>query len=77
MSKSSNPLGAETLRQIILKITLPDLYKVAFFSAFINLLVLSPSWYMLEVYDRVVNSQNIYTLWMLTTLILFLYAILE
>jgi len=46
-------------------------------SAFINLLVLSPSWYMLEVYDRVINSQNTHTLAMLTWLIIFLYVVLE
>ena len=50
---------------------------VALFSFFINLLVLSPTWYMLEVYDRVLNSQNRYTLFMLTIMVVGMYASLE
>ena len=51
--------------------------KVIFFSFFINLLVMAPTVYMLEVYDRVVNSRIIATLVMLTGLIVFAYIILE
>jgi ATP-binding cassette subfamily C exporter for protease/lipase len=51
--------------------------KVIFFSFFINLLVMAPTVYMLEVYDRVVNSRSIATLVMLTGLIVFAYIILE
>ena len=36
-----------------------------------------PTWYMLEVYDRVVNSENATTLAMLTLLVAFFYLILE
>lgn len=46
-------------------------------SLFINILMLTPTWYMLEVYDRVVNSKNHLTLLMLTILVLLLYAVLE
>ncbi len=67
----------QSLRHSLEFILKPDIARAIFFSLFINILVLSPSWYMLEVYDRVVNSQNIRTLWMLTILVLFLYAILE
>jgi ABC-type protease/lipase transport system fused ATPase/permease subunit len=35
---------------------------VAFFSMFVNLLLLVPSFYMLEVYDRVVSSRSVTTL---------------
>lgn len=40
-------------------------------------LVLSPSWYMMEVYDRVINSRNLVTLGMLTLAVLLLIALLE
>ena len=42
-----------------------------------SLLVLMPSWYMLEVYDRVVNSRNMFTLLMLTVMVLLAYAVME
>ena len=48
-----------------------------FFSLFTNLLVLAPTWYMLEVYDRVVYSQNHKTLLMLTILVIAMYVVLE
>ena len=54
-----------------------QLRYLLFFSLFTNLLMLSPTWYMLEVYDRVVNSHNHKTLIMLTVLVLLFYAILE
>ncbi len=41
------------------------------------LLVLAPSGYMLEVYDRVVNSRNHMTLAMLTLLVLGIYVLME
>ncbi len=40
-----------------------------FFSLFINLLMLAPSLYMLQVYDRVLASRSEFTLLMLTLLI--------
>ncbi len=47
---------------------------VAIFSLFINVLMLAPSLYMLQVYDRVLPGRNEYTLWMLSLIILGLYA---
>jgi ATP-binding cassette subfamily C exporter for protease/lipase len=47
---------------------------VGIFSLFINLLMLTPSLYMLQVYDRVLPSHNEYTLWMLSMMILGVYA---
>lgn len=55
----------------------PSLKRVLLFSFFTNVLVLAPSGYMLEVYDRVVNSRNHTTLLMLTVLVVFLYLLLE
>ena len=47
------------------------------FSVFVNVLVLAPSAYMMEVYDRVVNSRSHTTLLMLTLLVVGIYALLE
>jgi ATP-binding cassette subfamily C exporter for protease/lipase len=47
------------------------------FSALISLLALMPSVYMLEVYDRVVNSRSGMTLAMLTVMIVLAYAVME
>ena len=48
-------------------------YTVGVFSAIINLLMLVPSLYMLQVYDRVLASRNEITLLMLTVLMLGAY----
>ena len=56
---------------------LKDLKYVFLFSLFTNILMLASTWYMLEVYDRVIPSQNHTTLLMLTIFILGLYLILE
>lgn len=50
---------------------------VGCFSAISNLLMLAPSLYMLQVYDRVLQSRNEITLLMLTLLMLGAYAILS
>ncbi len=50
---------------------------VAVFSAIINMLMLAPSLYMLQVYDRVLQSQNEITLLMLTLLMLGAYAFMS
>jgi len=42
-----------------------------------SLLVLAPSAYMLEVYDRVVNSRSHMTLAMLTLLVLAVFVVME
>lgn len=49
--------------------------SVAFFSLFINLLLLVPSFYMLEVYDRVVSSRSVTTLIMLTLIVVVLMSV--
>jgi ATP-binding cassette subfamily C exporter for protease/lipase len=49
--------------------------SVAFFTAVMNLLLLAPSLYMLDVYDRVLTSRNEYTLLLLSAIILFLFVI--
>lgn len=49
--------------------------SVGFFTAAMNLLLLVPSIYMLEVYDRVLTGRNHFTLLMLTLIIVVLYLI--
>lgn len=52
-------------------------YTVGAFSAISNLLMLVPSLYMLQVYDRVLGSRNEITLLMLTLLMLGAYALMS
>ncbi|NML48688.1 type I secretion system permease/ATPase [Ramlibacter sp. G-1-2-2] len=46
------------------------------FSFFVNLLMLVPSLYMMQVYDRVLTSRNVDTLVMLSLLVVCLYGVL-
>ena len=55
----------------------PSLWKTFWFSVIVNVLVLAPSAYMMEVYDRVVNSRSHMTLLMLTLMVVGVYALLE
>jgi ATP-binding cassette, subfamily C, bacterial exporter for protease/lipase len=48
-----------------------------FYTFFSTLLVIVPAFYMLEVYDRVLNSRNFMTLAMLTLLAIGAYIVLE
>lgn len=51
-------------------------YVAGIFSMFINILGLVPSIYMLQVYDRVIQSRNVTTLFMLTVIMIGLYVIM-
>jgi ATP-binding cassette subfamily C exporter for protease/lipase len=55
----------------------PIFWRAAMMSWVSGLLVLAPSYYMLEVYDRVVQSRNHMTLLMLTLAVLLAYAVME
>jgi ATP-binding cassette subfamily C exporter for protease/lipase len=56
------------------------LKKIAFslvvFSMILNVLMLTPSIYMLQVYDRVLTSQNRFTLLTITALVLVVYGVI-
>jgi ATP-binding cassette subfamily C protein PrsD len=52
-----------------------SLLRVALFSGVVNLLTLSGSLYMLQVYDRVIPSRNIATLLGLSAIVLFAYLL--
>ena len=55
----------------------PVIWKAIGFSTLISLLALAPTVYMLEVYERVVNSRSGMTLAMLTVMIVLAYAVME
>lgn len=55
----------------------PFFVRSAWFSLFASLLVLAPSGYMLEVYERVVNSRNHATLFWLTVLVIGAFLLME
>lgn len=55
----------------------PHFIKALWFSLLSSLLVLAPSWYMMEVYDRVVNSRSHTTLVMLTIMVVAAYVVME
>ncbi|MGV8844700.1 MAG: type I secretion system permease/ATPase [Pseudomonas sp.] len=51
-------------------------YALAAFSGVINILMLTPAIYMLQVYDRALVSSNVTTLLMLTVLVVGLYVLM-
>jgi ATP-binding cassette subfamily C exporter for protease/lipase len=67
---------ASELRQAVSAMN-PFFKKAGWFSFFSSLLILAPSIYMLEVYDRVVNSRSYMTLAMLTLLVLAAFVVME
>ena len=67
--------GTSELRKILLLSRRGFLYA-GLFSAFINLLMLTPTFYMLQVYDRVVSSRSIETLIMITLIALLFFAVM-
>ena len=52
-------------------------YTIAIFTACVNILMLVPSIYMLEVYDRVLVSRSEATLYVLTFMVLGLFALIS
>lgn len=75
MKPPVNPGSAELWRALAPQA--PYLRRAALYGAIASLLVLAPSVYMLEVYDRVVNSRSHMTLAMLTLMVLAVYAVME
>lgn len=62
--------------QRALKACQSSFVSVGFFSMFVNLLMLVPPMYMLQVYDRVLTTQSIDTLIMLTLVVVFLFMVM-
>ncbi|TDO10643.1 MULTISPECIES: type I secretion system permease/ATPase [Halomonas] len=62
--------------QRALKACRSSFVSVGFFSMFVNLLMLVPPMYMLQVYDRVLSTQSTETLLMLTLVVVFLFMVM-
>src|SRR3546814_218070 len=73
MQQQENP--DNEIRAAILSLR-GNIRSVAAFSAAANLLMLAPSLYMLQVYDRAVASGNLFTLGMLTVMLVGLLALM-
>lgn len=70
LSSSKNELIA------LLKTLKGSFYFAAFISLFINLLMLVPTLYMLQLYDRVLASRSMETLIMLTIIVIVMFVVL-
>src|SRR5512133_203133 len=70
-----NPKSTELSRAVA--VLRPYFMKAFWFSLVGSLLILAPTGFMLEVYDRVVNSRNHMTLVMLLLLVVFAYVVME
>ena len=64
------------LKQAVMDLR-PYFVRAAWFSVCACLLILAPSIYMLEVYDRVINSRSHTTLVMLTVVVLAAFVVME
>jgi len=73
--KESGSGAASELGQALKACRSSFLY-VGFFSLFVNVLLLTPSIYMLAVYDRVLSSSSESTLLMLTLIVMFLFLVM-
>lgn len=69
------PLPSSELRQVLAQ-SKSSFLMAGMFSLFINLLLLLPTIYMLQVYDRVLPANSESTLLMLTLIITFLFLIM-
>ncbi len=70
---SGSPIAPE-LRAVIAA-SRSAIFSAALFSLFLNLLMLVPSLYMLQVYDRVLSTGSVPTLLMLTLITVFLFIV--
>jgi ATP-binding cassette subfamily C exporter for protease/lipase len=77
---SARPAAAAGARSELMEVFspyMPQFWRAFAFSVIAGLLVLAPSVYMLEVYERVVNSRSHMTLWMLTLVVVMAYVVME
>jgi len=72
----THPTAVNELRDAMLSLR-SFFIRAVLFSICLNLLALTPTLYMLEVYGRVIFSRNQSTLLMLTLLVLALYGLME
>ena len=69
---AQNKVANSELKEAILA-SKKSFFIVGFFSLFINILMLVPSLYMLQLYDRVMSSRSEGTLYMLTGIVVVLF----
>jgi len=67
--------GFSELREAIVK-SKKSFIMVGFFSLFINILMLVPPLYMLQLYDRVLASRSEDTLIMITAIVIFMFLVM-
>lgn len=72
-TKASEP---SLLKQVVLS-QRPLYIRAAWFSLISGLMMLTPSWFMFEVYGRVLNSRNERTMWMLLLAVVGIYVVME
>ena len=75
MNSVTNFLGRSELTQTLTRFR-REFVWVGLFSMLANLLMLSPTLYMLQVYDRVLLSQSELTLFFLTLIVVLLFAVM-
>ncbi len=73
MTSDVKPQSSQTELRRVLETHRKNLLYVALFSFFINLLMLVPPLYMLQIYDRVLTSRSTETLLVLTLVVLWLF----
>jgi ATP-binding cassette subfamily C protein EexD len=74
--EKTSDTGSGTALKAALDACRASFMSAAFFSLFVNLLMLLPAIYMLQVYDRVLTSGSESTLLMLTLIVVFLFIVL-
>ena len=77
---TSSGMNAEIGRGFLLKALvsqIPECRRALLFSFVAGVMVLAPSLFMLEVYDRVLNSRSVTTLLSLLGCVLLVYALME
>jgi ATP-binding cassette subfamily C protein EexD len=74
-AKPAPSLPAAPALQAVVKACRAAIVSAAIFSLFLNLLMLVPSLYMLQVYDRVLSTGSVPTLLMLTLITVFLFIV--
>ncbi|MCX7275493.1 MAG: hypothetical protein NTV19_20660 [Burkholderiales bacterium] len=76
-ASAANPDNLPPVLRVALMRHLPLYRKAVFFSLISSLLVLAPTLFMLEVYERVINSRSNTTLVMLLILVIGAYVVME
>ncbi len=73
---AKTPAGESPLKRAVLA-QRPLYWRAAWFSLISGLMMLTPSWYMFEIYGRVLNSRNERTMWMLLLAVVGMYVVME